>query len=67
MDPTTLFLGVLVGSVGMGYVVYGRRQKKGIALLAGLLLCGLPCFVSNWFFLIVASIAVAVVPFCIPY
>ena len=67
MDPTTLFLGVLIGSLGMGYIVYGRRQKKGVALLAGFLLCGLPWFVSNSFFLIVASLAVAALPFCVPY
>ena len=67
MDATTLFLGVIFGALGMGYVVYGRKQKRGIALLAGFVLCGLPYFVSNVFLLLTASIAAAALPFVFPY
>ena len=67
MDATTLFLGVMLGSLGMGYVVYGRKQKRGIALLSGLVLCGLPYFISNIYLLLPASIAAAALPFVLPY
>ena len=67
MDATTLFAGVFFGAIGMGYVVYGRKQKKGIALLSGLVLCGMPYFISNIYFLIVAGFAVIALPFLIPY
>ena len=67
MDATTLFLGVIFGSLGMGYIVYGRKQKRGIALLSGFVLCGLPYFVSNIFLLLAASVAVAALPFVLPY
>jgi hypothetical protein len=67
MDATTLFGGVILGSLGMGYIVYGRKQKKGIALLSGIVLCGLPCFVSNIYFLLIAGIAFAALPFLVPY
>jgi hypothetical protein len=67
MDATTLFAGVILGSLGMGYIVYGRKQKKGIALLSGLILSGLPWFVSNVYFLLIAGIAFAVLPFLVRY
>lgn len=65
MDATTLFIGVIFGALGVGYIVYGRKQKNGIALLAGFVLCILPYLVSNIFFLLIASIAFAALPFVI--
>ena len=65
MDATTLFSGVMLGALGLGYIVYGRKQRNGIALLAGFVLCGLPYFVSNIYFLLVASIVFAALPFVI--
>ena len=65
MDATTLFAGVMFGALGLGYIVYGRKQKNGIALLSGFVLCGLPYFVSNIYFLLIASIVFAALPFVI--
>ena len=67
MDTSTLFAGVILGSLGVGYIVYGRKQKKGIALLSGFVLCVLPYFVSNMIFLLIVSIAFLVLPFLVPY
>lgn len=67
MDATTLFLGVILSSLGMGYIIYGRKQRRGIALVSGFVLCGLPFFVSNIFVLVTASIAAAALPFVFPY
>lgn len=66
MDATTLFVGVIFGSLGMGYIVYGRKQKKGVALLSGFVLCVLPWFISNIYFLLIASVVFAALPFVIP-
>jgi hypothetical protein len=46
-DVSTLLWGVLFGSIGMGYFVYGKRQRRGAALVAGVMLCVFPYFVSN--------------------
>jgi hypothetical protein len=67
MDTSTLFAGVFFGALGMGYIVYGRKQKRGIALLSGILLCGLPYFIGNIFLLVIASIVAAALPFFIQY
>ena len=68
MDTSTsLLLGVMFGSIGMGYIVYGRKQHKGIALLSGIVLCVLPYFVPNVFLLIIIGIVLMAFPFFFRY
>jgi hypothetical protein len=43
----TLFLGMLFGAFGLGYVVYGKRQQAPVALASGVLLMVFPFFVAN--------------------
>ena len=64
---TSLFLGVLFGSIGMGYIVYGKKQRKGIALLSGVGLCAFPYFVANVFMIILVAIVLMALPFLIRY
>ena len=42
MDTGSLLSGVLLGSLGIGYFIYGKRQGHLLALGCGLLLCILP-------------------------
>ncbi len=65
MDTTTLFVGLIFGSLGMGYIVYGRRQRNPIALVSGIALCGMPYLLTNLLFLILASILFIVLPFVV--
>lgn len=65
MDATTLFAGVIFGSIGMGYLVYGKKQHKGMALLSGLLLCLVPYFTANIYLLVLAGILLMALPFFI--
>ncbi len=67
MDTTSLFLNVILGSLGMGYVVYGRKQKHGIALLSGVILCGVPWVISNNLLLAAVGVGAAILPFLIGY
>ena len=41
MDTTLKFTGLIFGSIGMGYVVYVRKQANMITLLAGVDLKGI--------------------------
>ena len=63
MDTTTLFLGLIFGSVGMGYLIYGRKQKHGIALISGVALCALPYLVSDILFITLIGVGVMAAPF----
>jgi hypothetical protein len=60
-----LFFGIVAGAVGMAYIVYGRRQTKLAAVLAGLLLCVYPYFVESWIWLGVLGAILLAVPFII--
>lgn len=64
---TVLFLSVVFSAIGMGYFVYGKRQKKGIAMISGLLLCAYPYFISNAFLFFSIGIVLAALPFFIKY
>ncbi len=43
----TLFLGMLFGAVGSGYLIYGKRQYSALFAITGVLLVVYPYFVSS--------------------
>ncbi len=65
MSPPLLFLGLIFGSLGTGYFLYGRKQRAGIPLLAGLLLMVVPYFISNLFALVVVGLLLGAMPWLI--
>jgi hypothetical protein len=67
MNPTTLAIGILTGAVGMGYVIYGKRQTKFAPLLAGMMLCVYPYFVDSVLWLIVIGVLLMAAPFVLDF
>lgn len=65
MSPALLFLGVLFGSVGVGYCVYGRRQRALVPFLSGVLLIVIPYLISNLAGLIATGVVLAALPFAV--
>ncbi len=63
METATLLWGVLFGSIGLGFFVYGRRQKTVVPLLTGLALMVFPYFVGNTVLLVVVGIVLIAVPY----
>ncbi|MGC1455503.1 MAG: hypothetical protein WA946_09995 [Nitrospirota bacterium] len=63
MDSSTLLWGLLYGSIGMGYFVYGKRQQRVAALLSGIGLIVFPYFVSNVWLSIVIGVALMALPY----
>lgn len=60
MDSWNILLSVLLGAIGVGYIVYGRKQMHGMALISGILLCVFPYFVSSiWLILVIAALLMA--------
>ena len=47
ITATSLFLGVLFGSIGLGFFIYGRKQRKVVPLLCGLVLMIVPYFIPD--------------------
>jgi hypothetical protein len=63
MNSTTLILSIFFGAFGFGYIVYGRKQQKGIPLLVGVALCAFPFFVSN----VVLAIVIGAILIFLPW
>ena len=59
----TLFWGVIFGSVGLGFFVYGKKQKAMMPFLSGVGLMVVPYFVSNLYILILSGIVLIGLPF----
>ena len=59
--------GMVFGSIGMGYFVYGKKQARAIALLSGIGLCVFPYFVSNVYLMVLIGIALMAFPFLLQF
>jgi hypothetical protein len=66
-STATLMWGLLFGSIGMGYLVFGRRQRRGVAFVSGVVLCTFPYFVSNVYLIILIGILFMLLPYFIKY
>jgi len=65
MNISTLIWGILFGSIGLGFFVYGKKQKSIIPLLSGLGLMVFPYFISNIYVLVLTGIVLVVLPYFI--
>jgi hypothetical protein len=65
MNASTLIWGMLFGSIGLGFFVYGKKQKAIIPLFSGLGLMVFPYFISNLYILIFSGIILVALPFFI--
>jgi hypothetical protein len=57
VEQSALLWGLLFGSIGIGYLVYGRRQRAPIPFLAGLGVILVPYFIegTGWMLLMGAA------------
>ena len=63
LSTSLLLWGVLFGSVGFGYFLYGRKQGAAVPLVCGIALMAVPYFVSDTVLLVVAGVALAATPY----
>jgi hypothetical protein len=54
---------LLFGSIGLGFFVYGRRQRTAVPLACGVALMIFPCFVSNTLLLVILGVALIAIPY----
>jgi hypothetical protein len=65
MDSSLLLWGLLFGSLGAGYFVYGKKQGALVPLLCGIALIVFPYFVTNTILLVAIGLVLAAVPYFI--
>lgn len=64
-SSASIMWALLFGSLGVGYFVYGRKQKRFVPLLSGIGLCGFTYFVSNAFLIVLIGSVLMALPFFI--
>ena len=63
MNATQLLLGVLFGSIGFGYFLYGKKQKSTVPLVCGLVLMIFPYFIEQTVALLLIGSVLSIVPY----
>jgi hypothetical protein len=63
VSSSLLLLGVLFGSIGLGFFIYGRKQSGLAPLVCGLLLMVVPYFISNALLLFAVGAVLVVLPY----
>jgi hypothetical protein len=63
MSESTLLWGLLFGSIGVGFALYGKQQRAVVPLLCGIALMVYPYFVAN----VIVLVAIGIVLMALPY
>jgi len=58
-----LLWGVVFGSIGLAYFVYGKKQQRFVPLLCGIALMVYPYFISNPVLLVAVGLVISAVPY----
>jgi hypothetical protein len=59
----SLFLGLLFGSIGMVYMIYGKRQSSVIHIIVGAILIIYPYLFSNTLLVFIAGVILTAIPY----
>ncbi|MCH7380306.1 MULTISPECIES: hypothetical protein [Acinetobacter] len=63
MNATQLFLGVIFSSIGLGYFMYGKKQKMTVPLVCGLILMLFTYFIDSTAMISIIGVALSIVPY----
>lgn len=62
VDTTGVLIGLVFGSIGFGYCLYGRKQQHRLVFWLGIALMGLPYIIESHILIIVISIVLMTLP-----
>jgi predicted membrane protein len=63
VDVGVLLWGLLFSSIGLGFFLYGKKQRAVVPLVCGLVLMIYPYFIPN----VIVLVAIGVVLIAVPY
>lgn len=63
LNESWILWGLLFGSIGLGFFVYGKKQKAIVPLVCGLALMIFPYFVTNTYLLVTIGVVLIAVPY----
>lgn len=62
-STATLMWGMLFGSIGVGFFIFGRKQKAVVVLCMGVTLCVFPYFIANVYALVLVGLVLMAIPY----
>ena len=63
MDVGVLLWGLLFSSIGLGFFLYGKKQRAVVPLVCGLVLMIYPYFIPNLMLLVAIGAVLIAVPY----
>jgi hypothetical protein len=64
-NPAILMWSLLFGAFGLGYFMYGRRQRSPVPFVTGIALMVFPYFVANVYVLVLVGVGLIAAPYFI--
>ncbi len=64
-DTSVLIWGTLFGGIGIGFFIYGKKQKNPVSLFSGVSLFVIPYFTTDIVALVVGALILMAVPFVV--
>ena len=62
-STAVLMWGMLFGSIGTGYFIYGKKQRAVVPLCVGVVLCVFPYFIANVYVLVLVGVVLMAIPY----
>ena len=59
-DASFLFASLLWGSIGVGYWIYGKKQREMMPMIGGAAVIGISYLVSSWLLMSLLGLALVV-------
>ncbi len=59
----TLLWGLLFSSIGLGFFIYGKKQRAVVPLVCGIALMVYPYFISNTMLLVGIGVVLMAIPY----
>ena len=66
-SEASLIWGLLFGSIGLAYFMYGKKQKRGVPFASGIGLMVFPYFVSNSYLVVIIGMVLIALPYFLRY
>ena len=63
MNTSWLLWGLIFGSIGFGFFIYGKRQKAIVPMVCGMILMIYPYFISSTGLLVSVGAALIAIPY----
>ena len=62
-STAVLLWGLLFGSIGFGFFLYGKKQKAVVPIITGIALCVVPYFIANVYVLVGVGVILVAIPY----